>query len=79
MCIFLRLQSKPVLQTSALDYGPQGNADVTANIMEAVPCGPILHENAEPDAGYPLLRVEQPYSDPDSELCRKVWIPHRFR
>ncbi len=48
------------MQTQALDFGPQGSADVTFNIMEAVPCGPVLHEDAKPDPGNPLVLVQLP-------------------
>ena len=60
------------MQTFALDYGPQGSADVTANVMETVPSGAVLHEDATPDAGYPLVVINQPYLTPEDEMCIKV-------
>lgn len=40
--------------------------------MEAVPCAPVLHENAVPDSGYPLIRVRQPHLSIADDLCSKV-------
>lgn len=62
------------MQTVALDYGPQGSADVTANVMEAVACASVLHKNAGPDVGHPLLRINHPHLDVESELCEKVQL-----
>lgn len=62
------------MQVTALEFGPDGSADVTANVMEPAPCGPIVLENAVPDAGTPLLHVQLPCTDLDHELVQKVPI-----
>lgn len=47
-------------------------ADVTANVMEAAPCGPVVHPNAVPDVGQPLLSVDLPVEALDSQIVQKV-------
>ncbi len=57
----------------ALDFGPAGGADVTANLAEAVPAGPVLHDPAEPPAlgpgELPLLRVRS---------CMRLPLDHQL-
>ena len=58
----------------ALDFGPIGNVDVTGNVMESVPCGPLVHENAVPETGHPLVHVKLPHSELKSTLMQKVLL-----
>ena len=57
---------------TALDFGPVGDVDVTGNVMESVPCGPLVHENAVPETGHPLVHVNLAHSELDSGLMQKV-------
>lgn len=57
---------------TAVDFGPAGAADVTADMMEAADCGPIVHEDATPDTGHPLLRVKLPTIDLQADLAQKA-------
>lgn len=40
-------------QLVALDFGPCGAADITANLAEEVPAGPILQDHADAPASGP--------------------------
>ena len=59
----------------ALDYGPVGEADVTANLMEYAPCGPVRHKLAEaphaPDA-LPFLRIKAAHHGAASDILAQV-------
>ena len=60
---------------TALDFGPVGDVDVTGNVMESVPCGPLVHENAVSETGQPLVRVKLAHSELQSTLMQKVLHP----
>jgi hypothetical protein len=65
------------LQIVSLDFGPVGEADVTANLMEAVPCGPILQDPAEiPEdtCGLPFLHIKVPHHAASSDILSQVGI-----
>ena len=66
------LSSGCVVQTYALDFGPQGSADVTANVLEAVPCGAVLHEDATPEPGNPLVLVQLPHQSVHDDVSQKA-------
>ncbi len=63
------------MQVVALDFGPVGEADVTANLMEYAPCGPVRHELAEvphaPDA-LPFLRIKAAHHGATSNVLAQV-------
>ena len=62
-------------QVVAMDYGPQGSADVTENLMDSVPCGPVLHDPAEPEQdsqSLPYLHLRAPIHPVDSPAVREV-------
>ncbi len=62
-------------QVVALDFGPAGEADVTANLMESVPCGQIRHEPAEVPQGpeqLPFLRICAPHHAADSAVLTQA-------
>lgn len=52
-----------------------GEADVTANLTEAVACGPIMHDPAEQPADtaeLPFLHIKVPHHPADSDVLSKV-------
>lgn len=58
-----------------MDYGPQGSADVTENLMDSVPAGPVLHDPAEPEQelqSLPYLYLRFPFHPIDSPAVREV-------
>lgn len=58
-----------------MDYGPSGNADVTENLTESVPCGPVVHDPAEPEQdsqSLPYLHIKTAYQSPDSPAMKEV-------
>ena len=63
------------MQLAALDFGPVGEADVTANLMEYAPCGPVRHELAEvphdPDA-LPYLHIKAAHHGAASDVLTQV-------
>ena len=63
------------MQVVALDFGPVGEADVTANLMAYAPCGPVRHEVAEaphdPDA-LPYLHIKSPHHGAASDVLAQV-------
>lgn len=74
----MRLRGDMCAQTVSLDFGPVGAADVTANLMEAVPCGPALHDPAElPEntAELPFLHIKAPHHPADSAILSQVGHP----
>ena len=63
------------MQVVSLDFGPVGEADVTANLTEAVPCGPVMHDPAEQPGDaveLPFLHIKVPHHPADSEVLSKV-------
>ncbi|CAL8466015.1 g5551 [Coccomyxa elongata] len=59
----------------SLDFGPVGDADVTANLTEAVPCGPVVHDSAEQPRDtveLPFLHIKVPHHPADSEVLSKA-------
>ena len=75
-CMHLMLHVAPA-QVTALDFGPVGEADVTANLMESVPCGPVVHEHADvlnqDDAHcLPFLRIDAPHHPAGSPVLAQV-------
>ena len=61
----------------SLDFGPVGEADVTANLMEAVPCSLALHDPAElPEdtAALPFLHIKVPHHPAESAILSQVGI-----
>ena len=65
-----------------MDYGPKGSADVTENLTESVPCGPVLHDPAEPEQdtqGLPYLHIKAPFHPVDSPTVREVRPPSQLR
>ena len=58
-----------------MDYGPSGNADVTENLTESVPCGPVLHDPAEPEQdsqSLPYLHIKTAFQSLDSPAMKEV-------
>ena len=58
-----------------MDYGPQGSADVTENLTESVPCGPVMHDPAEPEQdpqSLPYLHLKAPFHAVDSPSVKEV-------
>ncbi len=58
-----------------MDYGPKGSADVTENLTESVPCGPVLHDPAEPEQdmqGLPYLHIKARFQPLDSPSVKEV-------
>ena len=58
-----------------MDYGPQGSADVTENLLDSVPCGPVLHDPAEPEQdtqSLPYLYLRAPFHPVDSPAVQEV-------
>lgn len=64
-----------VVQIVSLDFGPVGDADVTANLTEAVQCGPVVHDSAEQPRDtveLPFLHIKVPHHPADSEVLSQV-------
>lgn len=62
-------------QVVAMDYGPQGTADVTENLLDSVPCGPVLHDPAESEQdshSLPFLHLRAPFHPIDSPAVKEV-------
>ena len=58
-----------------MDYGPSGNADVTENLTESVPCGPVVHDPAEPEQdsqSLPYLHIKTVFQSLDSPVMKEV-------
>ena len=58
-----------------MDFGPHGSADVTENLTESVPCGPVVHDPAEPEQdpqGLPYLHIKAPFHALDSPVVQEV-------
>ena len=58
-----------------MDFGPHGSADVTENLTESVPCGPVVHDPAEPEQdvqGLPFLHIKAPFHALDSPIVKEV-------
>ena len=58
-----------------MDFGPRGNADVTENLTESVPCGPVVHDPAEPEQdvqGLPYLHIKAPFHARDTPIVKEV-------
>ena len=58
-----------------MDFGPHGSADVTENLTESVPCGPVIHDPAEPEQdvqGLPYLHIKAPFHSLNSPIVKEV-------
>ena len=58
-----------------MDFGPHGSADVTENLTESVPCGPVVHDPAEPEQdpqGLPYLHIKAPFHALNSPIVKEV-------
>lgn len=71
----MELNHSNAMQLVSVDFGPVGDADVTANLTEAVPCGPALHSPAElPEdtVELPFLHIKVPHHPGDSTHLLQV-------